>query len=270
MLQPTPMKAVRVGAPADRAFCGTGVVQRPVSVSYGRSRVSTVCLAGKTKAKKTNSKKASTSTGGSGFGAKRQVEETRPNKNLYNYPRLDESLKISETAEYFLFVRKRGDDETEPGRWMPVGDITIESDAKVESAVKERRGILRDYSQVKYMKLKILKKGERLEYGARVQRAPTMDAENATAIWPLNVEGAIVDTVPARLQLLSDLQWDMKEKSNSMNADAVVEQQKRLAREGKPTTVVDTLKPVDDSAPLLTPLASQGDAPNATKTFKFN
>ena len=67
-----------------------------------------------------------------------------------------------------------------------------------------RRGILREYSQMKYMKLKILKKGERLEYGARVQRAPTMDAANATAIWPLDVEGAIADSVPARLQLLSE------------------------------------------------------------------
>merc|ERR1712070_1057741 len=119
---------------------------------------------------------------------------------------------------------------------------------------------------MKYMKLKILKKGERLEYGARVQRAPTMDAANATAIWPLDVEGAIADSVPARLQLLSDLQWDMKEKSASMNADAVVEQQRKLARDAKPTTVVDTLKPVDESAPLLTPLSSQDD-PGATKTY---
>eukprot|EP00976_Prorocentrum_cordatum_P105552 1194280-Prorocentrum_minimum.AAC.9 len=69
-----------------------------------------------------------------------------------SYPQLDDSLKVSETAEYFLFVRKRSDTEDEPGRcvpqrnhanphtvrWLPLGDITIDKDAKVEAAVKER------------------------------------------------------------------------------------------------------------------------------------
>jgi len=247
-----------------------GAVQRPVSVNRSRASLpQVVCLAGKTKANQSKSKKPAPSTGGGGFGAKRQVEKPQPNRQTFSFSQLDESLKVSETAEYFLFVRKRGDDETEPGRWLPLGDITIESDAKVEAAVKERRGLLREYSQVKYLKLKILKKGERLEYGARVQRAPTMGAGDATAIWPLDVEGSIVYTVPARLQLLSDLQWDMKEKSASMNADAVVEAQKKMAQKGTPTTVVDTLKPASESAPLLTPPSSSNEDPGSAKVFKF-
>eukprot|EP00959_Pyramimonas_sp_CCMP1952_P196559 4109688-Pyramimonas_sp.AAC.2 len=126
MLAPVPVKAANVVAPARGALCGTPV-QRPMGET------------------------------GSG-GAKTQTNlrvSARPRRTNWlsrvRYPQLDDSLKVSETAEYFLFVRKRSDTEDEPGRcvpqrnhanphtvrWLPLGDITIDKDAKVEAAVKE-------------------------------------------------------------------------------------------------------------------------------------
>eukprot|EP00242_Pyramimonas_sp_CCMP2087_P016729 CAMPEP_0198209596 /NCGR_PEP_ID=MMETSP1445-20131203/17293_1 /TAXON_ID=36898 /ORGANISM="Pyramimonas sp., Strain CCMP2087" /LENGTH=256 /DNA_ID=CAMNT_0043883435 /DNA_START=68 /DNA_END=835 /DNA_ORIENTATION=+ len=225
---------------APRRTLSAAPYQRVSACNRGRATLSTVCLADKKKGKSKSKGGSTSSSGGAGFGAKREVKKPQDKKMKYDYPQLDGTLKPSETAEYFMFVRKLSD-EKEPGRWMPLGDIAISADASVEAACRERRDILLDYAEIKYVAMKVLIKrlGERLEYGVRVQRAPAMPDADPFAIVPINLEGDMIYTVPARLQLLNDLQWDMKEKSNQMNSDAVVESQKKMAAEGTPTIVTD-------------------------------
>jgi len=249
------MQRAVLAKPASRvapaAALSTRVTLAPVALAKSKTKA-------KPKAKKTTIK---TNTGG-GFGAARPEPEAAAPQHTFDFPQLPEDLAYEDQAEYFLFVRKTKEGG-EPGKWNPLGDITVEAANSngIEAAVKERRAVLKEYAQRKYIALNIMKQGEALQYGARVQRGPVLaaDDEDVASIKPLEVEGKILYTVPAQMQLLSDLQWNMKNKKSEMSGQGV---DNFIATEKKKQLEDMATVPKDAPAPAKVPEAKE-EAPVA-------
>mmetsp|Transcript_6483 Transcript_6483/g.12299 ORF Transcript_6483/g.12299 Transcript_6483/m.12299 type:complete len:281 (+) Transcript_6483:129-971(+) len=233
-------------------------LRAPKPVVLRRMAVAPTCSDKAQKAKVRKSKKGSANKSvvatkrPGGFGVAQVAIEQPVERPELKYPELDKDVEHQDTAEYFLFVRKIKADKT-PGRWLPVGDITIDKEAKVEAAAKERRVLLKEFAQMKYMTLRFLKSGETIEYGSRVQRGPVetdVAYEDAAAIMPLDVDGKIVYTIPANLKLLSDMSWNMKDKKSTMQQDYIAQEKKRQMEAAGETAVEEVL-----GAPLSTPPA---------------
>mmetsp|Transcript_13338 Transcript_13338/g.18220 ORF Transcript_13338/g.18220 Transcript_13338/m.18220 type:complete len:300 (+) Transcript_13338:42-941(+) len=183
---------------------------------------------------KNKGKNENPTSGGRGFGSKNTASSASSPARSWGegmFSQLPKDLKFEDQAEYFLFARKTKQD-SEPGRWLPLGDITLQIGDSVDKAVKERRVLLKEFAQLRYLNLKVLKKGEDLEYAARVQRAP-IDAGAAYSvpgIVPIDVTSAVTEKVPAKLQLLSDLEWTMSDKKGML--DDVVEKRRQELGKG--------------------------------------
>ncbi|KAK3234860.1 hypothetical protein CYMTET_54902 [Cymbomonas tetramitiformis] len=113
-------------------------------------------------AKKTNPEK--TGSGAKGFGAKSPAASTAKPASSFTLLTKDE---LATAHEFFLFARKPD------GRWLPIGDISVKDGKDAPDAIKERRGVLVEYTEQRYMALKCLKKGENIEFGYRLQRGST-------------------------------------------------------------------------------------------------
>lgn len=80
---------------------------------------------------------------------------------------VSESADAATRDEYFLFARRRGDDDAE--RWLPLGDVSFSREhGNVDDVCRERYGILVDYAKRRFLKLCVGK--AEIEIGARVQR----------------------------------------------------------------------------------------------------
>ena len=120
-----------------------------------------------------------------------------------------EKIPREETKEFFLFARKL-EVGGEEGRWFPLGDIVLREETSLPMAVKyvdprtllsqvkcaveklawvdtmklsyailllcrERMDVLVKYSKGSFMPMRMLRKGETIQIGARLQFGKTMD-----------------------------------------------------------------------------------------------
>mmetsp|Transcript_12785 Transcript_12785/g.46775 ORF Transcript_12785/g.46775 Transcript_12785/m.46775 type:complete len:221 (-) Transcript_12785:108-770(-) len=134
-----------------------------------------------------------------GFGAKPKPEDGRREVGGHLDLEVDK-LSRDDTKEFFLFARKVEANGQE-GKWMPLGDIVLREDASLGEALKERMETLVRYSKGSFVPMRMLRRGERIQIGARLQFGKTMAGSGEIALIDLdNVSGE--NRVEAHLRLL--------------------------------------------------------------------
>ena len=160
-----------------------------------------------------------------------------------------ETKKSTENEEVAAALGAQSRDESESkvaslGKWLPLGDISIEQGGDIDRVVAERRVILLSFAKKKHLKLLPILKDEVLEFGVRVQRGPPRGAdptavyavESSDLEWDPKVFGEY-GTVHAELRLMQAMPALGKGKKNEMLTSAMdaIKKQQEVAAAAKAT-----------------------------------
>ena len=118
------------------------------------------------------------------------------------------------------------------GVWLPLGDIVVEAGGNMDVVVAERRKILTRFAKRKHLKMLPIAADEKLEFGLRVQRAPSRGTDpsevfpvataspHAELMWNCREMGEL-GTQRAELRLMNTMPSISSHKKNEMLSSAM-------------------------------------------------